>query len=409
MKKLLLTVLMGALALGGYWLGGGFARDDMTGGEPMAERQPLYWVAPMDPNFRRDQPGKSPMGMDLVPVYEMPEGDVRINAAVEQNLGVRTGAVMSGKLPRRIATVGYIQLDEEQLSHVHTRVDGWVEQLAVSSAGDRVEAGAPLFGLYSPMLVNAQEDYLAALRSNSRPLQKASRQRLLSLGLEDEQVAALERRGRAEQVVVFRSPHGGILTGLNVREGMFVTPALEMMAVGRLDSVWVIAEVFERQAGWLAQGQPVTMTVASYPGEVWEGQVAYIYPELDPMTRTTQLRIRFDNTDWRLRPNMYAQLEIRADDGKTRLSVPREAVIRGSRADRVVMRMAGGTYRSVPVRTGMESADRVEILEGLSEGDEVVVSGQFLIDSESNIDAEMGRMAGEGENGQTHAPAQHQH
>ncbi|WP_461481432.1 efflux RND transporter periplasmic adaptor subunit [Porticoccus sp.] len=403
MNKLLLSIVVVLVALGGYWLGGGFARPGMGSGESAAEREPLYWVAPMDPNFRRDQPGKSPMGMDLVPVYEAPQGDVSISPAVQQNLGVRIGSVTSGPLARLITTVGYIQLDEEQLSHVHTRVDGWVERLAVSSVGDRVSQGDPLFALYSPALVNVQEDYLAARRSNSRGLIDASRQRLLSLGLDAGHIAALEKSGRAQQAVLFTAPRSGILTGLKVREGMFVTPSLEMMAIGRLDSVWVIAEVLERQAGWLAPGQPVSMTLASYPGEVWSGQVEYIYPELNEMTRTTQLRIRFDNADWRLRPNMYAQLDIQAGDGRARLSVPREAVIRGSKVDRVVMRMAGGSYRSVPVRTGMESADRVEILDGLREGDEVVVSGQFLIDSESNLDAELERM---GEAGASHT---HQH
>ncbi len=407
MKKILLPVLMLVLAIGGYWLGGGFEGPAVTGQASQGEKQPLYWVAPMDPNYRRDQPGKSPMGMDLVPVYDMPEGEVKISASVEQNLGVRTGQAVMEPLSQLIATVGYIQLDEEQLSHVHTRVEGWVEQLSVSSVGDRVNEGDMLFGLYSPALVNAQEDYLAALRSKSTQLVSASRQRLFSLGLGSDHIAALEKKGRAEQVVPFKSPRSGILTGLKVREGMYVTPSLELMAIGRLDSVWVIAEVFERQAGWLAPGQAVTMTVASYPGEVWSGEVEYIYPELDQQTRTTQLRIRFDNDDWRLRPNMYAQLEILAGDGRERLSVPRQAVIRGSANDRVVTRVAEGTYRSVPVKTGMESADRVEILEGLAHGDEVVVSGQFLIDSESNIDAEMARMAGDGESHQD--PHQHHH
>jgi len=404
MNNALWLMMVLAVAAGGYWLGGGFATEQ-SGSATEGEKEPLYWVAPMDPNYRRDEPGKSPMGMDLVPVYEMPEGGVSIDPSVEQNLGVRTSPVTLGPLPRRIATVGYVQLDEEQLSHVHTRVDGWVETLNVSSIGDRVEQGEQLFTLYSPALVNAQEDYLAALRSNSRPLITASRQRLLALGLDEDHIAALRKRGRAEQAVAFEAPRSGILTDLKVREGMYVTPSLEMMAVGRLDSVWVIAEVFERQAGWLALGQPVTMTLASYPGEEWSGRVEYIYPELNETTRTTQLRIHFDNPDWRLRPNMYAQLEILAGDGEPRLSVPRQAVIRGSRIDRVVMRMAEGSYRSVPVKTGMESAGRVEILDGLAEGDEVVVSGQFLIDSESNIDAEMMRMDGGGKD----RPQQHQH
>jgi len=348
----------------------------------------------MNPNYRRDQPGMSPMGMALVPVYESTEGNVRISPTVEHNLGVRTGRVTLGPMAQYIDTVGYIQLNEERLSHIHTRVDGWIETLAVSSVGDTVKQGDVLFELYSPALVSAQEEYLLALRSKNRVIIRASHQRLVSLGLSQPVIDSLQTAGKVSQRVTFVAPSDGIITSLNVREGMFVNPSLEVMAVGQLDSIWVIAEVFERQAGWLASGQKVTMSVESYPGEVWPGVVEYIYPELNGMTRTTQLRVRFDNTNGRLKPNMYAQLGIEAGHNQPRLSVPVSAVIRGAAFnDRVVVRIANGTYRSVSVKTGIESAGRIEVLEGLSDNDIVVVSGQFLIDSESNIDAEILRMS----------------
>ena len=226
----------------------------------------------------------------------------------------------------------------------------------------------------------------------------ASRQRLAALGMDESVVSSLRSTNKVSQRVAFLAPSDGILTSLNVREGMFVNPSLEVVAIGQLDSIWVIAEVFERQAGWLAPGQKVTMSVASYPGEVWHGAVEYIYPELDAMTRTSQVRIRFDNADERLKPNMYAQLRIEAGNAEPHLSVPAEAVIRGASVggesrDRVVVRINEGTYRSIGVKTGMESAGRIEVIKGLNERDVVVVSGQFLIDSESNIEAEAKRMS----------------
>ena len=381
------------VGVAGYWLGGGFEKTNLSQGQNV-EKQPDYWVAPMNPNYRRDQPGMSPMGMALVPVYESTEGNVRISPTVEHNLGVRTGRVTLGPMAQYIDTVGYIQLNEERLSHIHTRVDGWIETLAVSSVGDTVKQGDVLFELYSPALVSAQEEYLLALRSKNRVIIRASHQRLVSLGLSQPVIDSLQTAGKVSQRVTFVAPSDGIITSLNVREGMFVNPSLEVMAVGQLDSIWVIAEVFERQAGWLASGQKVTMSVESYPGEVWPGVVEYIYPELNGMTRTTQLRVRFDNTNGRLKPNMYAQLGIEAGHNQPRLSVPVSAVIRGAAFnDRVVVRIANGTYRSVSVKTGIESAGRIEVLEGLSDNDIVVVSGQFLIDSESNIDAEILRMS----------------
>lgn len=401
MNKLFVTILASILvvmaSMVGYWLGGGFEKAPMSKHLNM-EKTPSYWVAPMDPTYRRDQPGKSPMGMELLPVYDAVVGEVRISPVVEHNLGVRTQQVVRGPLAQHIETVGYIRLDEDQLSHIHTRVEGWIESLAVSSVGDAVTQGDVLFELYSPALVNAQEEYLLALRSNNTVLVGPSQQRLASLGLSKSFTASLRSTRKVSQRVAFLAPNDGILTSLNVREGMFVNPSHEVMGIGQLDSVWVIAEVFERQAGWLAVGQRVTMSVDSYPGDLWSGEVEYIYPELNEVTRTSQLRIRVDNKNWRLKPNMYAQLRIEAGNAESRLSVPISAVIRGADLegvfkDRVVVRIAEGTYRTVPVKTGIESSGRIEILGGLEDSDTVVVSGQFLIDSESNIDAEIQRMS----------------
>ena len=360
------------------------------------EREILYWVAPMDANYRRDEPGKSPMGMDLVPVYadevDSQPGTVKIDPTVVNNLGVRTAKAKRGELSRHIDTVGYVQFDEDTLHHVHTRVDGWIEKLAITATGDPVEKGQLLFELYSPTLVNAKQEFLAALRSNNAVLLQASRERLMALGVTENQIAQLEKDRTAGQRVRVYAEADGVVAHLAVREGIFVTPSNEVMSIAELDKVWVLAEVFEREAAWVKPGQMAMVELDYLPGKMWHGTVDYVYPELDPKTRTLTVRIRFDNEDEMLRPNMFARVTIHAEDTGPVVHVPREAVIRGGNIDRVVAVLGEGRFRSRPVTLGIESGDRVAIRSGLEAGEEVVVSGQFLIDSESNIEAALARM-----------------
>jgi len=356
----------------------------------------LYWVAPMDPNYRRDEPGKSPMGMDLVPVYAGDDGAdrgvVSIDPTLLNNLGVRTAAAEHGTLPRRIETVGYIGYDEDTLQHVHTRVDGWIEKLATTASGDPVAKGQLLFELYSPTLVNAQQEYLAALASGNTVLKSASRDRLTALGVTDNEVKRLDKERKASQRVRVYAQSDGVIAHLGVREGIFVTPATEVMSVARLDRVWVLAEVFERQSAWVAPGQEATVELDYLPGRVLRGTVDYVYPELDPKTRTLKVRLRFDNEGETLRPNMFARVVIDGAPITNIVHVPREAVIRGGSSSRVVVDLGEGKFQSREIRIGIESGDRVAIRSGLSEGERVVTSAQFLIDSESNIDAALERM-----------------
>jgi Cu(I)/Ag(I) efflux system membrane fusion protein len=360
------------------------------------EREILYWVAPMDANYRRDEPGKSPMGMDLVPVYadevDSQPGTVKIDPTVVNNLGVRTARAERGALSRHIDTVGYVQFDEDTLHHVHTRVDGWIEKLATKATGDPVEQGQLLFELYSPTLVNAQQEFLAALRSNNAVLRQASRERLTALGVTEGEIARLEKERTVRQRVRVYAEADGVIAHLAVREGIFVTPANEVMSIAELDKVWVLAEVFEREAAWVKPGQMAMVELDYLPGKMWHGTVDYVYPELDPKTRTLTVRIRFDNEDEMLRPNMFARVTIYAEDTGSVVHVPREAVIRGGTIDRVVVALGEGRYRSRKVTLGIESHDRVAIRSGLEAGEEIVVSGQFLIDSESNIEAALARM-----------------
>ena len=361
-----------------------------------AERKVLYWVAPMDKNYRRDKPGKSPMGMDLVPVYAdeaPPEDDdvVSIDPAVVQNLGIRTAAAERGALQRRIETVGYVEYDENTMQHIHTRVEGWIESLGVQAAGDPVAKGQLLFEIYSPTLVNAQREYLAAKTQGNRELQAASLERLVALGMPATAIDELTRSGKPQQRIRIPSAADGVTTHLGVREGIYVTPATHVLSLADLNRVWVLAEVFERQAAWVAPGQRAEVELEHRPGERWHGSVDYIYPELDPQTRTLKVRIAFANPVYTLRPNMFARITLFGDDSAPVVHIPRQALIRGGAYDRVAIALGSGRFRAVRVVAGIEAGDRVEVREGLDAGQLVVTSGQFLIDSESNLATALAR------------------
>jgi Cu(I)/Ag(I) efflux system membrane fusion protein len=358
------------------------------------EKKILYWVAPMDPNYRRDGPGKSPMGMDLVPVYDEGGDDaaVSISPAVVNQLGVRTAAVEQGRLWRMIDTVGYIDVDESRISHVHLRTEGWIQKLYVSAEGERVKQGQALFDLYSPALINAQEEYIEALQSGNKRLVRASRDRLRSLDVSDPQIEALRQSRNASDTVTFYARQDGIVTSLKTPEGMYVKPADRVLSLVDLSSVWVQVEVFERQADWVKNGQPAEMTLSFLPGRRWEGKVDYVYPELDKKTRTLRVRLHFDNPHEDLKPNMYANVRLYAGPKDDIVYIPRQALIDSGREQRVILDQGKGRFVARTVVAGMESGDSVEILEGLQAGERVVVSGQFLIDSEASLKASLMRM-----------------
>jgi Cu(I)/Ag(I) efflux system membrane fusion protein len=358
-----------------------------------AEKKILYWVAPMDPAYRRDGPGKSPMGMDLVPVYDEGGGiSVKISPAVENNMGVRTSRAERGRLSRRIDTVGYVDFDENKISHIHLRTKGWIEKLAVKSEGERVKKGQLLLEVYAPELVNAQEEYLQALRTKNKILIEASGERLQALGVSRSQVRKLKQTKRASQYVPVYAKQDGIVAKLNIREGMFVEPKREVMSLADLSSVWLLAEVFESQSDWVKLGQTAEVRLSYLPGREWEGKVEYIYPSLNAKTRTLKVRLRFDNPDEALKPNMFANVTIHGGAKKDMIIIPREALIRAGVEERVIIADGEGRYSPRLVTAGIESGDSVEIISGLREGETVVTSGQFLIDSEASLKASLQRM-----------------
>jgi Cu(I)/Ag(I) efflux system membrane fusion protein len=359
---------------------------------------PLYWVAPMDPDYRRDGPGKSPMGMDLVPVYaDDGDGDrpgtVRIAPNVVNNLGVRTATVERGFLEPEIRTVGHVAFDENELVHIHPRVEGWIQTLKVKAEGDPVTAGSPLFELYSPTLVNAQEELLLALNRNNPALIEAALQRLDALEVPASTIESVRRTRTVSQTINIPAPQSGVVQTLAVREGMYVSPGMNVMTIGPLDHVWLVGELYERQALSVGAGDAISLSLDYLPGREWTGTVDYVYPSLNEITRTVRVRAVLQNEDGALKPGMFGELRIRAArKGAPALLIPREALIRTGTQNRVVLALEEGRFRSVAVKPGHIGRYQVEILEGLMEGDRIVSSAQFLIDSESSKTSDFRRM-----------------
>ena len=363
------------------------------------EKKPLHWVAPMDPNYKRDKPGKSPMGMDLIPVYadggggaDAGPGTIRISPDVVNNLGVRSAKAVRQDLSLEIQTVGYVQYDEDQLVHIHPRVKGWIEKLYVKAAGDPVIEGQALYDIYSPELVNAQEELVLALGRKNELLLRAAESRLRALQLPEKAISELRESQQVKQTVTFYAPKSGVVDNFNIREGNYTTPGQTLMSIGVLDQVWVEAEVFERQASVVEVGIPVTMTLDYLPGREWQGEVDYVYPTLDVKTRTLKVRLRFDNESEELKPNMFAEVVIHASSTQDTLIVPREAVIRTGSSDRVVLALGEGQFKSIKVKLGRLNEQYAEILAGLDVGETVVTSAQFLLDSESSKTSDFKRM-----------------
>jgi Cu(I)/Ag(I) efflux system membrane fusion protein len=364
------------------------------------EAKPLYWVAPMDANYRRDKAGKSPMGMDLIPYYDNQDGNskdegvgtIKISASVINNLGVRTTRAKVQSLQTKIDTVGYVTYDEDKLVHIHPRVEGWVDKLFVKSVGDPVVKGQPLYNIYSPELVNAQEELLLALNRKNQRLITAAQNRLVALQLPKSAIEALKKTRKVKQNITFFAPQNGVIENLKIRQGFFVKPGSTLMSIGDLSQVWVKAEVFERQAGQVKQGTPITMTLDYLPGKVWQGHVDFVYPTLEAQTRTVKVRMRFSNESGLFKPNMFAQITIHSNSDEKTLIIPKEALIRTGNQDRVVLALGEGYFKSVAVSVGRFDSEHVEILSGLSEDELVVSSAQFLLDSESSKTSDFKRM-----------------
>lgn len=385
-------VLVFGVILGRYT--GHFAKMDE---QSKTEKKPLYWIDSMEPTIHYSKPGISRMNMKLIPVYpddapDSTQSTVRISPTVVNNLGVRTAHVIKGSFARHIETVGYVEPNENNISHVHTYANGWIKKLFVKAVGDVVKNGQIVLQLYSPTLVNAQEEYLIALESKNKTLIDASYKKLQNYHISEQQIEQLKTTRKSSQVIDIYPHQNGVVTMLNVREGMYVTSEIEMMSIVDLSNVWMMAQVFEDQANGVKTGELAEARLTAFPEKIWKGKVDYIYPEVEPKTRTLKVRFCFNNPDGMLKPNMYATITLLAEPKQNVLSIPLEALIRSGEGDRVIVALGQGRFQSRVVTTGSESGERVEILSGLSVGELVVISGQFLLDSEVNLKAGVERL-----------------
>jgi Cu(I)/Ag(I) efflux system membrane fusion protein len=354
----------------------------------------LYWWDPMIPDYKSDKPGKSPMGMDMVPVYEGQDqakaeetGVVTVSAAAMNNLGVRTAAVERTDLVPTVETFGSITFDESRTAHLHVRGRGWIEQLHTRVMGDYVERGQLLMEVFSPDLITAAYEYVREADRDASGNTEGARRKLLALGVSDRQIEEIRKTRAVPERIKLYAPQPGVVEALGVAEGMYVESDVTLMSIVDHASVWVMAEVLESQVGLVSRGMPAEVRVASQPGRIWTGTVDYIYPELRPDTRTARLRIRLANADHALQPNMFASVRVATQPRENVLAIPNGALIRTGQAERAVLALGDGRFKPVSVKAGLAAGDRVEITDGLQEGDRVVTSAQFLIDSESSLTA----------------------
>jgi len=411
------VAVVAAVAAGaGYWLGTRQAPPSTgTASAPIAtvpapaaaeasRRKVLYWHDPMVPGQRFDKPGKSPfMDMDLVPVYAdagADEGQVSISPRLVQNFGIRTAEVREGTLDTGFSAVGAVGIDERMIVAVQARSPGYVEKLHVRAQYDGVAAGAPLVDLYVPDWLAAEEELLA-LRASAQPgaaaLADAARQRLRLLGVPEAEIARIERDRKPSARITLTAPQAGIVWEIGARDGMAVMPGTTLFKLAGLGTVWVIAEVPEAQAALVRVGAPVEARAAAYPDRAFKGSVNALLPEVNAATRTVRARIVLANPEGALKPGMFTTVAFSGATAKPGVVVPTEAVIRTGKRNVVIVDAGRGKFEPVEVAVGRESGDLAEIRSGLAAGQRVVVSGQFLVDSEANLKGALTRIAAAGD------------
>jgi Cu(I)/Ag(I) efflux system membrane fusion protein len=360
--------------------------------DPVTGRKVLYYHDPMVPGNKFDRPGKSPfMDMMLVPVYEGAAGDegkVTVSPRIQQNLGVRTAEVVEGTLSPQVSTVGSIAFNERDQAVVQARATGYVERLHVRATLDSVRKGQPLAELYVPDWIAAQEEFLSVRRMRGTDLGSlvdGARQRMRQVGMSDEQIRLVETTGRVQPRITLAAPIGGVVVELMAREGMTVMAGATLFRINGLSTVWANAEVPESQAALLRPGANVQARSPAVPGSTFDGKVQAILPEVNATTRTLKARMELANPGARLAPGMFVTMNFMDTRPEKALLVPSDAVIQTGRRTVVMLAEDNGHFRPVEVRSGVESNGQTEIKSGLQAGQRVVVSSQFLIDSEASL------------------------
>lgn len=383
-------------AAGGYWIGQ--RQPERTGSAP-GERKVLYWHDPMVPSAKFDKPGKSPfMDMQLVPVYADEEGGpaVKVSPSVTQNLGIRLGKVEKTVLQPKLSAVGSVAFDEHLLEVVQSRVEGYVTRLRVKAPLDRVQRGQPLADIVAPAWLEAQEEYVALLDAKSgrgQSIRDAARQRLVVLGVPESTIRDLERDRKTNATTTMLAPIDGVVTELAVREGATFMPGAALFRINGIRAVWVNAQVPEAQVSMIPPGSSVAARATAWPGITFAGRVAALLPEVDPQTRTLAVRIVIENPQLKLAPGMFVSLEFTGKATEEQLVVPSEAVIMTGERNVVIVAREGGGFDVAEVTVGTEVDGKTAILSGLQEGQSVVISGQFLIDSEASIKSAVSRLS----------------
>jgi len=412
-QTVIIAILMLALGVGGgYWLASRQMAHEESAVTAPAPKKPLFYRNPMNPDVTSPVPAKDSMGMDYVPVYAEEEvaaekpGTVKIDPTTTQDIGVRTAKASRQTLSQGIRAVGRVAYDEERIVRLHPKTEGWIEKMSVDKTGQWVKKNTDLLSIYSPQLVASQQEYVLALknlevlkqspiaeiRRGAEELVNSSRERLKLLDVPEHQLHDLMHTHEIKKSLHIHTPAAGIVIEIGAREGQYVTPETQLYMIADLSKVWVYADIYEYELPWVKVGDPVEMRLAGVPGKVFKGHLAFIYPYAEAKTRTIKVRLVFDNAELLLKPDMFAEVTIQAGRRQEALVIPAEAVVRSSAGDRVFVVKGDGRFEPRTVRLGLASNGHVEIREGLAEGEAVVTSAQFLIDSESNLREATGKM-----------------
>jgi RND family efflux transporter MFP subunit len=368
-----------------------------------------HWQAPMDPAFIRDKPGKGPMGMDLIPVYEAESekaGQIKISPTMVQNIGVKTVKVKRRTLTHKIRTIGTLTYDERKVHHIHTKYGGWIEKLHVDFTGQEVKKNDLLMEIYSPELLSTQEELVLAVKykeslKNSPfgelteaadSLLASTKKRLELFDVPDHQIEALIRDKNITKTMHIHSPVRGFVIEKKALHGMHVQPGMSLYMIADLSNIWVLADIYEYEIPWIKVGQKVKMNLSYFPGKKFAGKVTFIDPFLDPKTRTNKVRMEFANPKWNLKPDMYANVTIKSTVTKRGVAVPEEAVIHSGEKEIVIVQSSSGTFESRELTLGPQADGYYQVLKGLRSGETVVTSSNFLIDSESKLQEAIGKL-----------------
>lgn len=406
---LVLLALLAGLA-GGYWYAASNKEVPVLSVEKTEKKkdepEALFYRNPMNPAITSPVPAKDEMGMDYIPVYaddekndKEPTGTVTIDPVVEQNIGVRTTIARKEVLHKEIRTVGRVTYDEELLYRIHPKVEGWIEELYVKKTGEKIREDEILLSIYSPQLVASQQEYLIAMknyevlrdspiediRKGAEELVASARRRLEYLDVPTHQMQELTENHVVKKSLHIHSPYAGIVLEINIREGDNVTPKTRMYTVADLSRVWAYVDVYEFELPWIEENDSAEMTLAAIPERTFSGKVDYIYPYMEKETRTVRVRLEFDNEEGLLKPDMFANVTIKAGKDIEAVVVPAEAIVRSGEREIVFIRRAEGKFEPREVEVGVTAAGMTQLLSGVEEGEKVVTSSQFLIDSESKL------------------------